>query len=222
MRGSNEGRQRIFQPIRHIYITVQTPWGDKSCFFLILPSHTNLMEARICVEEGEQIATRGGVDDLVDTWKWVRVLGARLVEVGVVDAHAELTTSLRDDNGVCKPLRVLDFSDESGVEEFVYLEANEILPLDGLLAHLLLDGLRAGEDLQLVLNHIPGDPGHVGWLPCKDIDIIPEECDEREFLFLHQAPANAGGLGGVWPDLHSLGWHNIATGGPGNPLPGHC
>jgi hypothetical protein len=42
---------------------------------------------------------------------------------------------------------VLNLSDEPGVEEFVYLKADELLPLDRLLAYLLLDGFGVEEDL---------------------------------------------------------------------------
>ena len=98
--------------------------------------------------------------------------------------HTELPPSFRHDDGVGQPLRVLDLSDEPGVEELVHLEADELLPLDGLLVDLLLDGPKVGEDLQSVLNHIPGDPGHIRRLPSKHVDMAPEECDELEFLFL--------------------------------------
>jgi hypothetical protein len=41
-------------------------------------------------------------------------------------------------------------------------------------------------DLQMVLDHLPRDLGHLRWLPCKHIRISPEEGDEREFLFAVQ------------------------------------
>jgi hypothetical protein len=30
---------------------------------------------------------------------------------------------------------------------------------------------------------IPWDTGHVGWTPCEDISVIPQETGKREFLF---------------------------------------
>jgi hypothetical protein len=35
----------------------------------------------------------------------------------------------------------------------------------------------------MVLDHLPGDPRHLRWLPCKHVGICLEEGDEREFLF---------------------------------------
>ena len=36
----------------------------------------------------------------------------------------------------------------------------------------------------MVLNHLPGNAGDVGCLPCKHIDIRPQEGDDRVFLFV--------------------------------------
>jgi hypothetical protein len=38
--------------------------------------------------------------------------------------------------------------------------------------------------LQMVLNHLHRDPGHLQRLPGKHVDVSPEEGDEREFLFV--------------------------------------
>jgi hypothetical protein len=54
-----------------------------------------------------------------------------------------------------------------------------------------------GVDLQMVLDHLPGDPRHLRWLPCEHVGICLEEGDEREFLFFAQITCNASGLGGV-------------------------
>jgi hypothetical protein len=43
-------------------------------------------------------------------------------------------------------------------------------------------------DLQMVLNHLHGDSGHLRRFPGEHVDICPEEGDERAFLFLSQVP----------------------------------
>ena len=59
----------------------------------------------------------------------------------------------------------------------------------------------------MVLNHLPGNAWDVGCLPCKHIDVRPQEGDERAFLF-----AVEGGAYGESParavllDGHLLGW----------------
>jgi hypothetical protein len=48
---------------------------------------------------------------------------------------------------------------------------------------LLLDRPSSLVDFEFVLNQVPGDSGHVGWAPCKDVGVVHEEAGEREFLF---------------------------------------
>jgi hypothetical protein len=48
---------------------------------------------------------------------------------------------------------------------------------------LLLDRLCDLVDFKFVLSQLPGDTRHVGWTPCEDVSIVPEEAGEREFLF---------------------------------------
>ena len=61
-------------------------------------------------------------------------------------------------------------------------------------------------DNKVVLNHLHGNVGDVGCLPCKHIDIRPQESDELAFLF-----AVKGGAYGKSPsrvvllDGHLLG-----------------
>ena len=52
-----------------------------------------------------------------------------------------------------------------------------------LFSDPLLDGPRVRTDGKVVLNYFPGNTGDVRWLPCKHIDIRPQERNERAFLF---------------------------------------
>src|SRR3990170_8147312 len=88
------------------------------------------------------------------------------------------------------------------------LLCDEPLPLQSLLPDLLLDGSCMRTDNKMVLNHFPGNAGDVGCLPCKHIDIRPQESDERAFLFAveggayGESPSHAilldGHLLGLW------------------------
>jgi hypothetical protein len=71
----------------------------------------------VAVEEAEQVAARRGVDDLIYLRQPEGILGAVLVEVGVVDAHPPLIgVLLADEDGVGEPLRMEDFSNEASCE----------------------------------------------------------------------------------------------------------
>jgi hypothetical protein len=71
----------------------------------------------VAVEEAEQVSARCGVDDLIYLRQPEGVLGAVIVEVGVVDAHAPLVRVLLvDEDGVGEALRMEDFSNEANRE----------------------------------------------------------------------------------------------------------
>jgi hypothetical protein len=69
---------------------------------------------RVAIEESKKVATRCGVDELINPWQPEGVVGAMLVEVGVVDAHPPLVSVLlANEDEVGKPLRMEYFSDEA-------------------------------------------------------------------------------------------------------------
>jgi hypothetical protein len=56
---------------------------------------------------------------------------------------------------------VVDLLNEASLQQLAELFTDEVLPLDGLLAWLLPDRPGVGVDLQMVLNHLLRDPGHL-------------------------------------------------------------
>jgi hypothetical protein len=88
-------------------------------------------------------------------------LGVCLIETSVVDVHLKLPPSLRDDNMVGQPPWVVDLPNESSIEQLLDFLMDEVLPLNRLHLGLLLQRLGIRVDLQMVLNHLPRDPGHL-------------------------------------------------------------
>jgi hypothetical protein len=80
----------------------------------------------------------------------------------------------------------MDLSYEASIEQLFDFFTDKVLSLNRLLLRPLLDRSSIGVDLQMVLNHLPRDPRHLQRLPGKHVDIIPEEGDEREFIFVVQ------------------------------------
>ena len=72
----------------------------------------------------------------------------------------------------------------------------------------------------MVLDHFPGDPEHLRWLPGKHVHICPEKSDEHVFLFILQVPRDAGGLGGIRSDLHGLHGNIVRVGRSNLMCPG--
>jgi hypothetical protein len=78
----------------------------------------------------------------------------------------------------------MDLFDEASVQQLSDLLTDEVLPLNGLYPRLLTHRFGVRVDLQMVLDHLPGDPRHLRRFPCKHVGICLEEGNECEFLFL--------------------------------------
>jgi hypothetical protein len=107
----------VLQPERHGRVAVGAKRGDERGLLLVFFLDSNLVVPGVAVEEAQQVAARRGVDDLIYPWQPEGVLGAVLVEVGVVDAHHPLIyVLLADEDGVGEPIRMEDFYDEASRE----------------------------------------------------------------------------------------------------------
>jgi hypothetical protein len=100
--------------------------------------------------------------------------------------------------------RVVNLPYKAGDKNLLDFFIDEVLQLDGLLLGLLLHRYGVRVDLHMVLDHLPRDPGHMQRMPGTHLNIIPEEGDEHEFLFVTQISHNAGGLRGIRTDLNNL------------------
>jgi hypothetical protein len=56
---------------------------------------------------------------------------------------------------------MVNLFDEASLQQLADLFTDEVLPLNGLFPWLLSHRPSIGVDLQMVLNHLPGDPGHL-------------------------------------------------------------
>jgi hypothetical protein len=111
------GGADILQSERHCCVAVGVEHGDERSLLLVIFLDDNLVVPGVAVEEAEQVTVRRGVDDLTNPWQPERILGAVLVEIGVVDAHPTLVRVLLADEDVTgKPLGMKDFSNEADRE----------------------------------------------------------------------------------------------------------
>jgi hypothetical protein len=111
------GSAGVLQPEGHGCVAVCAKQGDERGLLLVFFLDCDLVVPGVAVEEAEQVGARCGVNDFVYPRQPEGVLGAMLVEVGVVDAHPPLVrVLLADENGVGEPLKMEDFSDEASCE----------------------------------------------------------------------------------------------------------
>ena len=80
--------------------------GQERRLLHVFYRHLDLVVARECVKEAEEVAHSRRIHDLVNAQKREGVLRAELVEAREVDAHAFLASFLRDEDGIGQPLRV--------------------------------------------------------------------------------------------------------------------
>jgi hypothetical protein len=77
----------VLQPERYCSISICSKGGDERRFDLIFLLESDLMIARVAVEEGEQDAASRGVDDLIDAWEREGVLRAVFIEISIIHTH---------------------------------------------------------------------------------------------------------------------------------------
>jgi hypothetical protein len=111
------GGADVLQPEGHGRVAVCAKRGDERGLLLVFFLDRDLVVPEVAVGEAEQVAARRRVDDFINPRQPEGVLGAVLVEIGVVDAHPPLVrVLLADKDGVGKPFRMEDFSDEADRE----------------------------------------------------------------------------------------------------------
>jgi hypothetical protein len=111
------GGAGVLQHEQHCRVAVGAKRGVERGLLLVFFLDSDLVIAEIAIEEEEQVPAYCGVNDLINLRQPEGVLGAVLVDVGVVDTHTPLVcVLLADEDGVGKPLRMEDFMDEASRE----------------------------------------------------------------------------------------------------------
>lgn len=95
--------------------------GAECCGVLIDFRHGDLVIARVCVQEGNELKPDSRVHNLVNTWERKGIIGADLIEPIVVDAHPLALALLLDKHGICDPHWVVCFPYEPSHLESCYL-----------------------------------------------------------------------------------------------------
>ena len=101
----------------------------------------------------------GGVDDLINEGEGEGILGASLVVVFEIDAQAPGFVLHWYHHQVCQPVRMFDFSNESGLNEFGQLLPHGLSLGFGKRRNLCLTGLNPFNILRLCLASLRGIPG---------------------------------------------------------------
>ena len=95
-----EGGVGVLQAERHGDVAVHPEGHDEGRLQGVGRVQLDLVLTGVSVQEGQELAPGGRVDDLVDPWEGERILGTGLIEAGVVDTHAPGLVLLQDEDWV--------------------------------------------------------------------------------------------------------------------------
>ena len=87
------------------------------------------MIARVGIQKGEDLTSRGGVDYLDYAWQRKVILRTCFVEASIINAHSPFPGFLFNKNRIGKPVGVEYLSVEYGCQEFGDLFAYRPAPL---------------------------------------------------------------------------------------------
>ena len=87
------------------------------------------MIARVGIQKGEDLTSRGEVDYPVYARQRKVIIWTHFVEASIINAHSPFPGLLFDKNRIDKPVGVVYLLDESGCQEFGDLLAYGLAPL---------------------------------------------------------------------------------------------
>ena len=113
-----------------------------------------------------------GVPYEVNPGQGKAIFRASPVNISKVNAESPFSVCLLDENHISQPVRIIYFSDTSGLEEFADLFIDRLLPFWGKTSSFLFNGFEGGNDIQLVGDNCLVNSSHVLLLPSEYLHIF--------------------------------------------------
>ena len=110
------GRSCILKSERYYFIAIQRSINNEARVFLVFESHPNLVVAQEGIHRSEELVPRGGIYLLINAGNQIAVLQTNLVQISEVNTHPSLPVGLFHQHYIGKPLWVMDFPDEVGLQ----------------------------------------------------------------------------------------------------------
>ena len=95
---------------------------------MVVGVHSDLIITRESVHEAEELVTSSDVHYEVDSGEGKAIFRASPVNIGKVNAELPFSICLLDKNHISQPVEIINFSDNLGLEEFVDLFVDRLLP----------------------------------------------------------------------------------------------
>ena len=139
---------------------------------MVVRVHSDMIITRETVHEAEELVASSGVHYEVDPGQGKAIFRASPVNIGNINAESPFSICLLDENHISQLVRIIYFSDSSGLEEFADLFVDHLLPLWGETSYFLFDGFEGGNDIQLVGDNCWVNSSHVLLLPSEYLHIL--------------------------------------------------
>ena len=95
---------------------------------MVVGVHSDLIITRERFHEAEELVASSGVHYEVDSGQGKAIFRASPIDIGKVNAESPFAICLLDENHISQPVRIIYFPDSSGLEEFVDLFVDRLLP----------------------------------------------------------------------------------------------
>ena len=108
----------------------------------------------------------------VDLGQWKAVFRASPIHIGKINAESQFAICLLNENRISQLVGIIYFSNSSGLEEFVDLFIDRLLPFWGEASSFLFNGFEGGGDVQLMGDDCWVNSSHVLLLPSQYVLIL--------------------------------------------------
>ena len=139
---------------------------------MVVGVHSYLIIARESIHEAEELVASSGVHYELDSAQGKAVFRVSPVNINKINAELPFSICLLDENHISQPVRIMYFLDSSGLEEFVDLFVNRLLPFWGETSSFLFDGFEGGDDIQIVGDNCWVNSSHILLLQSEYFHIL--------------------------------------------------
>ena len=94
------GGSDILETKRHYVITIHPRWSYECCVCRIEGKHRDLIVARVCVDEGQELMACYSIYYLIDAWEGKGIFRASIIQIRIIYAHMPFSILLGDNHHV--------------------------------------------------------------------------------------------------------------------------
>ena len=123
-----EGCTSIFQAKREFLICKSAPWADKCSFVLVSWEYIDLIISREAVHKREDFTASTIINDLVDEWCGIVVLGTSAIDIPIINAYSDSALFFSHGDNIRDPINERDRVNKPSFKKFFNFFVNGCSP----------------------------------------------------------------------------------------------